>query len=209
MNNNTMIKFCGIKRIEDAQFITRLYNEYEKPNYAGFIFWEKSQRYVTKEQAMEIGKALPEIVKKVGVFLDEKVETVIDTLKSYVIDIAQLHGDESYDYIHKVKISTDKPVIKAYHISNMEEVMVANNSPADYILLDASVPGKGVTTDWEILKYIQRPYFLAGGLNPDNVKDAVDMLEPYAVDVSSGIETDKVKDFVKMQQFILASITNK
>ena len=87
--------------------------------------------------------------------------------------------------------------------------MVANNSPADYILLDASVPGQGVTTDWEILKYIQRPYFLAGGLNPDNVKEAVDMLEPYAVDVSSGIETDKVKDFVKMQQFILASITNK
>ncbi|MDE6722603.1 MAG: phosphoribosylanthranilate isomerase, partial [Eubacterium sp.] len=120
-----------------------------------------------------------------------------------IIDIAQLHGNEDEAYIRKIRLCTDKPIIKAFCINNEEDVMKANESTADCVLLDAGM-GCGNVFDWKLLKKINRPYFLAGGLSVENAEKAVDMLNPYALDVSSGVETDGLKDKTKMALFVKA-----
>ena len=114
--------------------------------------------------------------------------------------MAQLHGGEDERYIDRLRRLGGKPVIKAFRVKTPGDVSAAENSSADYVLLDSGA-GTGETFDWELLREIHRPYFLAGGLGPGNVEEAVRSLCPYAVDVSSGIETDGVKDVLKMEAF--------
>ena len=172
-----------------------------KPDYIGFVFWEKSKRYVDETKAESLKKDLNREIKAVGVFVDEEPDRVIELLNKGIIDAVQLHGKESESYINHLRLHTDKPIIKAFIIRNEEDVFCANESIADYVLLDAGL-GEGKSFDWEFLKNINRPFFMAGGLLPENVGEAVRRIKPYGVDVSSGIETSGHKDASKMGSFV-------
>ena len=156
------------------------------------------------EKAAQLRRLLDPGIIPVGVFVNEDPKQVADLLKQGIIEIAQLHGQEDETYLLKLKKRTDKPLIQAFQIDGAEDVKRAEKSAADYILLDHGAGGTGETFDWSLLGHISRPYFLAGGLNPGNVKNALEMTKPYALDVSSGVETDKVKDFEKMKAFAAA-----
>ena len=142
-------------------------------------------------------------IKVVGVFVDEDVKVVAEYLNCGIIDLAQLHGQEDDAYIARLRAVTDKPVIKAFRVRTIEDIQKAQNSAADMILLDAGA-GDGKTFDWSLVRTVTRPYFLAGGLSPDNAGQAIAALHPFALDVSSGIETDGHKDKNKMAAFMAA-----
>ena len=192
----TRIKLCGLSRVEDIIEANNL-----SPDYIGFVFAPKRKRYVTPEKAGELKAMLAPEIKAVGVFLDEDPAAIIGLLKKGIIDIAQLHGHESHEDIFHIKEESGKPVIKAFKISSAEDLISAEASPADHILLDSGA-GTGTVFDWRLLSGAKRPYFLAGGLSQDNVALAINSLHPFAVDVSSGIETGGVKDPVKMERFV-------
>lgn len=194
----TKIKLCGLSRLCDIEAVNGL-----KPDYIGFVFASKSKRYVTYEKAEELKDHLLPEIQAVGVFVDENPEVVTDLLNKSVIDIAQLHGGEDENYIKRLRQRTDKPIIKAFRIETVKDIETAEQSTADYILLDSGA-GTGTVFDWELIQNIKRPYFLAGGLRVDNVGSAIEALHPYAVDVSSGIETNGIKDKTKMAVFVTA-----
>lgn len=194
----TKIKFCGLTRpceIEAANAI--------KPDYIGFVFAPNSKRRVGYKQAVDLKNLLSKDIKAVGVFLNEDISQVISLLNLGIIDAAQLHGDESSDYIARIQQETGKPVIKAFQIHSEQDVAAAEETIADFIILDAGA-GEGKTFDWSLIEHFKKPYFLAGGLNADNVSEAIRRLHPYALDVSTGIETDGVKDTNKMAAFAQA-----
>lgn len=193
----TKIKLCGLSRECDIEAVNELC-----PEFIGFVFAKKSKRYVSPERAAELKAMLSKDIKSVGVFVNEPVESVAELLGKGIIDVAQLHGKEDEAYISDLRKLTDKQIIKAFRIDTAEDVEKANSSSADFVLLDSGNGGTGTVFDWELTQMIKRPYFLAGGLNPDNAAEAVAALKPYAVDVSSGIETDGLKDREKMTRFV-------
>ncbi len=190
------IKLCGLTRPEDIKCANRL-----NPDYIGFVFAKKSKRYVSPDNAFKLKELLLPKIKVVGVFVNEDIRNVAILLNSNIIDIAQLHGDEDETYIKKLRILTDKPIIKAFKIKTRDDLPGVKNSSADYILLDSG-SGSGNVFDWDLIKSIDRPFFLAGGLNPENVEEAIRTVKPFAIDVSSGIETDGFKDETKMSDFV-------
>ena len=192
----TKIKLCGLSRDADIDAANRLL-----PEYIGFVFAEKSRRYISRKKAEELKKRLNPAVLTVGVFVNSPAEEIVGLLQDGVIDLAQLHGQESSTEIARLRELTGKPVIRAFRVRHPEDVREAEASPADLILLDAGA-GDGKTFDWEIAGSVRRPYFLAGGLTPENAGEAVRQLHPYALDVSSGIETGGVKDPEKMRSFM-------
>ena len=191
----TKIKFCGLTRPCDIAAANEI-----KPDYIGFVFAPNSKRRVGYKQAVDLKNLLSKDIKAVGVFLNEDIEQVISLLNLGIIDAAQLHGDESVDYIRRIQQEPGKPVIKAFRIHSEADVAAAEETIADYIILDAGT-GEGKTFDWNLVEQFQKPYFLAGGLKPENVKEAMRQLHPYALDVSTGIETDGLKDKQKMADF--------
>lgn len=194
----TKIKLCGLSRPCDIETANEL-----KPEYIGFVFAQKSKRYVELEKAVQLKQLLSSDIQAVGVFVDETPEVVAELLNSGVIDVVQLHGREDKAYIERLRQHTDKPIIKAFQIKSQQDLTEAEHCTADYVLLDSGA-GTGKVFDWTVLKNIRRPYFLAGGLSPDNVGEAIKLLHPFAVDVSSGIETDNLKDKEKAAAFIAA-----
>lgn len=192
----TKVKFCGLTRVEDIETVNEL-----RPEYIGFVFWEKSKRNITPIDAKRLKSLLHEDIKVVGVFVDEDIENITYLSDEGIIDVIQLHGKENDDYIKRIKKLTGKPVIKAFKIKSEEDILRANENIADFVLLDAGM-GEGKSFDWKLIKGMNRPYFLAGGLDPDNVEEAVKTLKPFAVDVSSGIETEGKKDCEKMRDFL-------
>ena len=144
-----------------------------------------------------------------GVFVNETPETIASLLNAGIIDIAQLHGQEDETYIQHLRKLTNKPLIQAFCVTDAESLNKAEKSPADLILLDSGAGGTGAAFDWTLLEKFERPYFLAGGLDPDTVGDAVKRFHPYAVDVSSGIETAGKKDKQKMAAFMAAVRKNE
>lgn len=194
----TKIKLCGLSRPEDVAAANAL-----EPDFVGFVFAPKSRRYVTAEQARALRKQLFSSIWAVGVFVDEEPETVAALLEEGVIDLAQLHGREDEDYLARLRALTRNPIIQAFQVKTTKDLERAETSSANYILLDSGA-GTGTTFDWTLLKNLRRPYLLAGGLGPDNVAQAVRILRPWGVDVSSGIETGGVKDFDKMVAFVAA-----
>lgn len=194
----TKIKFCGLSLPRDIEAANEL-----MPEYIGFVFAPKSSRYVPLERAAELKKQLLPEIKAVGVFVDESAKAVSFLLNQGVIDIAQLHGSEDEEYMGRLRILSSKPIIKAFRIRSGRDVLAAQNSAADAVLLDSGA-GTGSIFDWTLLQGMKRPYFLAGGLDSSNVGEAIGKLHPYAVDVSSGIETDGAKDKEKMAAFAAA-----
>ena len=173
------------------------------PEYIGFVFAPKSRRRVTPDEARAMKELLSPKILAVGVFAGEGPERVADLLEKGIIDMAQLHGHEDERCLENLRRLTGKPLIRAFRVRSPEDVRLAQSSSADGILLDAGA-GDGRTFDWSFLQGIRRPYFLAGGLDPENVSRAVRGLKPFAVDVSSGIETGGYKDINKMRAFVRA-----
>ncbi|MBO7709780.1 MAG: phosphoribosylanthranilate isomerase [Lachnospiraceae bacterium] len=194
----TKIKLCGLSRICDIEAANAL-----QPDYIGFVFAPGSRRRVSVQTALELKQALLPDITAVGVFVDEEAERVAGLLNKGIIDMAQLHGHEDEAYVEKLRTLTDHKLIQAFRIRTMEDVRKACRSRADYVLLDSGA-GTGRPFDRELAREADRPYFLAGGLDPEHVGEAIRELAPYAVDVSSGIETDGLKDPEKMAAFVRA-----
>ncbi|SHE41449.1 phosphoribosylanthranilate isomerase [Caldanaerobius fijiensis DSM 17918] len=202
------IKICGLKRLEDIDYANAL-----KIDYAGFVFAE-SKRKVDLPLAKKLVYRLDNRIKKVGVFVNEKREVIEKVVGELGLDVIQFHGDESPEDV----VGYNVEVWKALRVKDAQCLEEIKNYPVDCILLDsphvvqcnAPYPdytqygGTGRSFDWTILKsvYIRLPIILAGGLNPDNVVMAIEQVRPYAVDVSSGVETDGNKDFDKMKKFV-------
>lgn len=191
----TKIKLCGLSRLEDIEIANELC-----PEYVGFVFAPESKRYVTPAQAEELRGALSKEILAVGVFVNEDYKAVAELLNAGIIDVAQLHGGETDAYIQILHAKTNKPIIKTF---KHQYIALANDSLGDYVMIDSG-KGSGRAFNWNLLKDIRREYFLAGGLTPKNVGYAIERLHPFAVDVSSGIETDGRKDAAKMREFVRA-----
>lgn len=192
----TKIKFCGLRREDDVRYAAML-----DADYAGFIMSQKYARYVSPEQVLDWKALLPLSTQTVGVFVDEPLDYVARAAEDARLDLIQLHGNEDNDYIDAIRSKTYLPVIKMIRPESEEDVKTARESVADYILLDSGVGGTGKTFNWFYAGRLTRDYFLAGGLTPDNIGEAVRKLHPFAVDVSSGVEDDGVKDYSKMIRF--------
>ena len=192
----TKIKICGLKRIEDIEAANKLC-----PDYIGFVFADFSHRCVDKDTAKKLKDHLDPRIKAVGVFVNEDIDFLAELLNEGIIDTAQLHGSEDEDYISELRNRTDAEIIRAFNINRIELLSEIEDSSADMVLVDSGT-GSGETFDWTKLREIKRPYLLAGGLGADNVSEVVDSLHPYGVDVSSGVETDKLKDSEKMKRFV-------
>ncbi len=193
----TKIKMCGLRRTEDIEYANKLL-----PDYIGFVFAEKSKRYISPEKALELTKLLDESIIPVGVFVNEPTENIASIVKSGAIKVAQLHGNESEEDIMALK-SMGIPVIRAFKISNRADCEKAERTCADYVLLDSG-GGSGETFDWTLISGIKREFFLAGGITPENVGEAIERFVPYAVDASSCLEKDGFKDYNKMYDFARA-----
>ena len=216
----TKVKICGLSRPEDIAVVNELH-----PDYIGFVFADFSHRYVDKETAVILKSQLDPGIQAVGVFVNEDVHFVAELMNEGIIDIAQLHGSEDKDYIAELRsllkdsavnkatddtttdgsndVASDTAIkiIRAFNINKISSMEEIEESTADLVLVDSGT-GSGETFDWSSLAEIKRPYLLAGGLSPDNIAEAVEALHPYGVDVSSGVETDKLKDPEKMRRFV-------
>lgn len=195
----TKFKMCGIMSVSDADVLNDI-----KPDYVGFVFAHKSKRFVDEKTAQTLRDSLDDSIKTVGVFVNENPENIVYLCKKNIIDIIQLHGDEDDKYIKLLRNKTDRQIIKAFSIESINDIVAAHNSTADYVLLDSGKGGTGKVFDWNLVSEIDREYFLAGGLDADNVSEAILRLKPFAVDVSSGIEINGIKDENKMRRFACA-----
>lgn len=193
---SVFVKTCGLSRPEDIAAANEL-----RPDYVGFVFWPKSRRYVSPETAAELRAQLDDRIPAVGVFVDAPLKDVAALLRCGTIQVAQLHGHEDETYLAALREQASAPVWKAFKVRTKEDVAKAEASSADLILLDNGY-GTGETFDWSLLDGVHRPWVLAGGLSTDNVAEALDVLKPDGVDVSSGIETDGQKDPQKMKTFL-------
>lgn len=195
----TKIKLCGLTRPCDIETANIL-----MPEYIGFVFAKNSKRYLNHSQAAALKKLLHPEIMAVGVFVDEDIGIIKALSEDGVIDAIQLHGREDEAYMKRLREITDKPLIKAFRVEGGEDIAKAQESTADYVLLDSQSGGTGIKFNWNLLSQMSRPYFLAGGLDGKTVREAVDRWHPFAVDVSSGIETGGCKDADKMRAFIEA-----
>lgn len=200
MSTNTpKIKICGLTRVQDIQTANAL-----QLDYIGFVFAPKSKRYVAPEQARQLRQQLAPGIQAVGVFVNAPPEQVAALLADGTIDIAQLHGQEDAAYLNRLFSLTRAPIWQAFRIESAADISRANASPADLILLDHGAGGTGESFDWNLLHGMARPFILAGGLTPQNAAEAIAQAHPYAVDTSSGCETNGVKGPAKMQAFVNA-----
>ena len=196
--SGTKIKICGLRRMEDVQAVNEA-----KPDFCGFIIEvPKSFRSVTADQVKELAAGLDRDIQAVGVFVNAPETLAVELLNQGIISMAQLHGQEDETYIRRLRKLTDRPLIKAFSVRTRKDAEKAMESTADYILLDQGSGGTGIPFDWSLLPVIERPFFLAGGLGEDNLETAVHRLHPYAVDLSSGVETDMWKDPVKIKKAV-------
>ena len=197
-DSRTRIKICGLSRLEDIAYVNEA-----KPDYCGFIIdVPKSRRNVSISQVRILVEHLDPGILPVGVFVNKDCNQVAKFLNDGMIGIAQLHGQ---DYIKKLKSLTGHPVMKAFSIRDRKDLEVAAGSCADLILLDHGKGGTGESFDWSILEgWNERPYFLAGGLNQENIPEAIRKYRPWGIDLSSAVETDGKKDREKILQAVRA-----
>ena len=197
-----IVKMCGIRREEDAAYANEVC-----PDYVGFVFAD-SPRQVSVEEAVRFRKDLRKEIRCVGVFVNETPEKIAEIAVRVPLDAVQLHGDETEEDIRKLRSLCDKEIWKAARVKSAEDIQKVQMLPADRILLDSfskeAYGGTGRTIRLDILKEaeITKPYFLAGGLNTENLKDILDEIHPEGIDISSGIETDGYKDLEKMKKIM-------
>ena len=191
------IKICGLMRPEDMETINEIC-----PDYAGFILAQGRRRTITPERMRELTKNLKPGILRTAVFLDQDPEWIAALAMEDLMDVIQLHGHEGSDEIRYLRERTDKTIVKAFRIDTGEDIREARDCEADLVLLDHGAGGTGETFDWSLITQISRPFILAGGLDCENVREAIRQTHPYAVDVSSGVETGGKKDPEKMRQFV-------
>ena len=187
----TKVKICGLSTKEAVETAVSA-----GADYIGFVF-ASSKRQVTLEEAAELAKLIPSDVKKVGVFVSPSRAQLLEAIEKVGLDLVQVHGQVADDLFEDLPCAS----IQAVQVDRKGHVP---NSRADYLLFDAPVAGSGHTFDWGQLDItgLAQPFFIAGGLNEDNVVKAIQHFTPYAVDVSSGVETDGQKDHEKIRRFI-------
>ena len=194
------IKVCGLFRDCDIDYVNEA-----MPDFIGFVF-AKSRRQVSTEWANAMRPRLRSEITPVGVFVNEPLARVVKLLNDNIIEMAQLHGAENETYIQELKTLTNKPIIKAVRVLSQEDIEAAQNTVVDYLLLDNGAGGTGESFDWSLVskgkKQKRKSFFLAGGLNSGNLEQAILATSPYAVDLSSGVETDGMKDRNKILEIV-------
>lgn len=193
------IKLCGMFRDCDIDYANEA-----KPDYVGFILgFPKSHRNIDAETARQLRSRLDTGIKAVGVFVNSPETTCAEYANCGIIDVIQLHGDEDADFIRRLRELTGAPIIKAAKIRTPEDIGRVQALGADYVLLDNGT-GTGKMFDHSLLDgaEIRQPFFLAGGLTPENLRQAAESVRPYCVDLSSGVETDRLKDREKMLEAV-------
>lgn len=197
----TKIKICGLTRTEDIEMV----NEF-LPDYIGFVF-AKSRRQVSAEQAKELKNKLRPAIKAVGVFVNEKPENIAEIANQGIIDLIQIHGDEDAAYCAQLRKLTQAPIIKVVRVEREDDLAGIEEFDCDYYLFDTlsskDYGGTGKAFDHSLLynKEIKKPFFVAGGLNQDNVAAVIEVIKPFGVDTSGGVETDGIKDVNKIKEF--------
>ena len=194
----TKIKICGLRRPQDIEAVNAA-----RPDFAGFVVEVPgSRRSVDKRELRELAGRLKEGILSVGVFVNAPPELVAELLEEGTLDLAQLHGQEDEIYMAELRRLTEKPLIQAFSIQTGQDAEQALESRADYLLLDQGRGGTGQTFDWSLLPEINRPFFLAGGLGEENLERAIRQVRPWAVDLSSSLETDGQKDPEKIRRAV-------
>lgn len=197
----TRIKICGLSRMEDIDYVNEA-----QPDYCGFVIGvPESRRNVTAEQLVRLRQRLSDQICPVGVFVNAVPEFIAELLNDGAIDAAQLHGSEDEAYIAQLRDMTDKQLIQAFPVQNFSDLEKAEKSCADLVLLDHGKGGTGASFDWNLLRHWKnRPYILAGGLDAGNIPEAVRKYRPYAVDLSSSVESEGRKDREKILAAVAA-----
>ncbi len=208
------VKICGITNVEDARACVAA-----GADMLGFNFYSASPRYISREQARDIAAGIPSTITRVGVFVNESVDAIAKTTELANLNSVQLHGDFEATLIPALRnlLPPNVEVIRAFRVSPGFSIDPIRDTPADAILLDAFVPGKaggtGIACDWGVAKEATmtgRAIYLAGGLSPDNVSDAVKQVRPYAVDACSLLESAAGrKDHDRVRQFIFEAKRNE
>jgi len=203
----TKVKICGITNLEDALLSAKF-----GADALGFNFYPQSPRYISPEKACEIIEQLPKEILKVGVFVNESLEKICETATVAKLDVIQLHGEETPEFVREVKAKTNLEIIKAFRVSPEFKPEDVLQYAVDAVLLDAYSPkehgGTGETFDWEIARKVQNIFpkmYLAGGLSVENVKKSILEVKPFAVDACSSVEEVKgIKSQAKVKNFIFA-----
>ena len=191
------IKICGLKRKEDIGFVN-----IAKPDFVGFVF-AGVKRKIDFSVAAKFRYLLDDKIQSVGVFVNDKIDNIVDLCEDKTINLVQLHGDEDESYISELKEKIENPVIKAVRV---KDKIHDTETKADFVLFDAysgsEYGGGGKVFDWSLLEGCEKPFFLAGGLDRYNIVKAVKKLNPYYVDLSSGVETGGIKDLNKIVETV-------
>lgn len=201
MYNLTRIKICGIRRIEDSLCL----NEF-KPDYAGFILSKPFWRYIDLNTLSKINDVLSKQIKRVGVFVNENSDYILKYAS--LLDIIQLHGEETQDLIDKLRERTNCEIWKAVRVKSSYDLNEADKLSVDKLLIDSytenTYGGSGKIANWELIKKtkINKPFFLAGGISAENCLNAIETIKPFGLDISSSVETDKFKDRTKIEEII-------
>lgn len=196
----TKIKICGLTRIEDILAVNTFL-----PDYVGFVF-APGRRQIDYETGKQLKRHLNPAIKAVGVFVNEKIDLIAHLYENRIIDLVQLHGDETKEDINALKKLISCPVIKAVRVRESQDIIKASPLPCDYILLDTyqegQYGGSGISFDWSLAQGMNKPFFLAGGIHSGNITKAMELTHAYCIDVSSGVETKGYKDPDKIKEVI-------
>ncbi|ROR31848.1 phosphoribosylanthranilate isomerase [Mobilisporobacter senegalensis] len=194
------IKICGLTRTKDIMAVNEA-----SPDYIGFVF-AKSKRQVNYDTAKELKSYLDPKIKSVGVFVNEDIDNIATLCNEKIIDLVQLHGDETKEYIERLKMKISCQIIKAVRVKESQDIFKIHQMPCDYILLDAyhedQYGGNGISFDWSLISIRNKPFFLAGGIHYGNIQKAIKETNPYCIDISSGVETDGLKDPEKIKEIV-------
>lgn len=181
------IKICGLRREEDIAYVNELL-----PDYIGFILSPGFRRSIDRELAERLRSRLSPKITAVGVFVNDSAENIDYFVSNKIIDAVQLHGSEPPDFCAGV----NAPVIKYFSPADFDKI---DGYDTDYFLFDSGT-GTGRSFDWSKLPKTDKPFFLAGGIGADNIREAIEKVKPYAIDLSSAVETDGVKDYNKIKE---------
>ncbi|MBQ3454911.1 MAG: phosphoribosylanthranilate isomerase [Synergistaceae bacterium] len=193
------VKICGICHESEISIMNELV-----PDYVGFVFARKSRHFISPEHAGYLRSKLRQGIKSVGVFTNESLHGVAMCVETAGLNMVQLHGEETAEYIASLREYIRCPIMKVYKVAKPIDAEKALYSTADYVMLDGGNAGDGKTFDWSMLGRMRRKFFLSGGLNPENFQQALLLdPQPYALNASSGLESHRTKDFRKVMKFIL------
>ncbi|MBR1657549.1 MAG: hypothetical protein IJ697_03685 [Synergistaceae bacterium] len=192
------VKICGICHESEIGIMNEL-----GPDFVGFVFVKKSRHFISPEHAGYLRSQLRPGIKSVGVFTNESLQNVALCVETAGLNMVQLHGDETGEYVAALREYIRCPIMKVYKVSKPIDAEKALFSTADYVMLDGGNAGDGKTFDWSLLGRMRRKFFLSGGLNPDNIQKALNLdPQPYALNTNSGVEAHRTKDYRKVMKFI-------